>query len=103
MRCRQAGVDNNKKDAARKKSLSAQSGKSPLTSPSADQRKYQEKIKEEQRIKAEREAAARAEEERRLAREQKLREREKLDKIQREMEAMEKSPQKLTLMVGFRK
>ena len=51
--CRQAVADNNKKDAARKKSLSAQSGKSPLTSPSADQRKYQEKIKEERKVKEE--------------------------------------------------
>ena len=51
--CRQAVSDHNKKDAARKKALSAQSSKSPLTSPSADQRKYQEKIKEERKVKEE--------------------------------------------------
>ena len=51
--CRQAAADSAKREAARTKALTAQSSKSPLTSPSADQKKYLEKVKEERKVKEE--------------------------------------------------
>lgn len=54
------------------------------------ERQVQERLREEERQRKAEELARKAEEGRRLAREQKLREREKIQKIQEEMDAMEK-------------
>ncbi|KAL7481043.1 hypothetical protein ACHAW6_006719 [Cyclotella cf. meneghiniana] len=54
------------------------------------ERIVQEKLREEERQRKQEEMARRAEEERRLARESKMREKEKIQKIQDEMDAMEK-------------
>ena len=51
--CRQVVAEHNKKGAARAKSLSGQASKSPLTSPTAEQRKYLERVKEERKVKEE--------------------------------------------------
>lgn len=54
------------------------------------ERIVQEKLREEERQRKQEEMARKAEEERRLARESKMREKEKIQKIQDEMDAMEK-------------
>jgi translation initiation factor 3 subunit A len=54
------------------------------------ERIVQEKLREEERQRKQEEMARKAEEERRLARESKMREKEKIQKIQDEMDALEK-------------
>eukprot|EP00092_Neocalanus_flemingeri_P020954 GFUD01022702.1.p1 GENE.GFUD01022702.1~~GFUD01022702.1.p1 ORF type:complete len:901 (-),score=273.37 GFUD01022702.1:151-2853(-) len=51
--CKDNLVEYNRKDAARKKALMMLSTKSPLTSPSDEQKKYHEKIKQERLMKEE--------------------------------------------------
>ena len=51
--CKDNLVEYNKKDAARKKALANRTMKSPLMSPSLEQKKYHEKVKEERQVKEE--------------------------------------------------
>ena len=51
--CREAMTEYSKKDAARKKALLNLARKSPLTSPTSENRKYLERVKEQRKVKEE--------------------------------------------------